>query len=488
MTAISWKNGVNGDWSTAADWSGGTVPQSTDTVTIAATGTYTLTITAAEAAASVTLAAAGATLADSSSLAVGTAMLVSAGTLALSSGGSVTGGTLTVSNLGSLLATGADSISSAIADTGAIDVASGMLSLTGGGSLGGTLSGAGTLVLGGGTYTTGGSTFASTGTLAIDGAELGGPGTIALGGTTTILDAGGQAAAFIGGNAVWQNSSVVNDSGLVEFGAYGDTGNTIVNQAGAQFNFTDDDASLNAYGGPYGTATFTNAGTLAKTSGTGTSTISATVNNTGLIQVVSGTIDLLGGGSLGGSLSGAGTLLLGGGTYTTGGGTFASTGTLVIDGAELGGPGTIALAGTTTILDAGSQLAATLGGNAVWQNSSVVNDAGLIDIGAYGDTANSITNQAGAQFNFTDDAASLNAYGGPYGTATFTNTGTLAKTSGTGTSTISATLNNTGMIKVASGTIDLVGGGSLGGSLRVRLIIIFSNLFKLLRYLGSYGG
>ncbi len=111
MTAISWKNGVNGDWSTAADWSGGTVPQSTDTVTIAATGTYTLTITAAEAAANVTLAAAGATLLDSSSRALVRPNLASSGPRTPASTRSVNGGPLKVSRPGSLLHHGANTTS-----------------------------------------------------------------------------------------------------------------------------------------------------------------------------------------------------------------------------------------------------------------------------------------------------------------------------------------------------------------------------------------
>ena len=44
MAAISWNTGISGNWSQASDWSSGTVPVSTDDVTISAAGTYTVTI------------------------------------------------------------------------------------------------------------------------------------------------------------------------------------------------------------------------------------------------------------------------------------------------------------------------------------------------------------------------------------------------------------------------------------------------------------
>ena len=54
MATINWLGG-DGDWSTAADWSGGVVPGAADDVTIGATGPYTVTVTATETARSLTL-------------------------------------------------------------------------------------------------------------------------------------------------------------------------------------------------------------------------------------------------------------------------------------------------------------------------------------------------------------------------------------------------------------------------------------------------
>ena len=44
MTAITWKNPVNGDWNVGADWSTGAIPTSADDVTISASGPYIVTV------------------------------------------------------------------------------------------------------------------------------------------------------------------------------------------------------------------------------------------------------------------------------------------------------------------------------------------------------------------------------------------------------------------------------------------------------------
>ena len=62
MTAINWKNSVNGDWNVAANWSTGTVPTLADAVTISASGPYIVTISSADVANSLTFNASGAAL------------------------------------------------------------------------------------------------------------------------------------------------------------------------------------------------------------------------------------------------------------------------------------------------------------------------------------------------------------------------------------------------------------------------------------------
>jgi hypothetical protein len=100
MAVINWKSGINGDWGTAADWSNGMVPGAATDVSIAATGTYTVTISAAEAAHSLSINAAGATVSDNSSLTIGTTLTLSAGTFALGSSGDLAGGTVKVGSQG----------------------------------------------------------------------------------------------------------------------------------------------------------------------------------------------------------------------------------------------------------------------------------------------------------------------------------------------------------------------------------------------------
>ena len=95
MASISWKSATNGDWSAASDWNPASVPDGTSDVTIGASGAgYIVTVTTAEAAHSVTLSSASATLDLTSNLTLGGEFALNAGTLLLDSGGAITGGTI----------------------------------------------------------------------------------------------------------------------------------------------------------------------------------------------------------------------------------------------------------------------------------------------------------------------------------------------------------------------------------------------------------
>lgn len=100
MTEYSWKSGIDGDWSQAADWTPGTVPNAaTADATISAAGSFTVTISAGESfsADSVTLASADATLDVDGYLGLaGTAdqLVLAAGELEIGSGGTIAGGTI----------------------------------------------------------------------------------------------------------------------------------------------------------------------------------------------------------------------------------------------------------------------------------------------------------------------------------------------------------------------------------------------------------
>ena len=116
MTAISWKNPVNGDWSNASDWSTNTVPTSADTVTISASGPYIVTISSADRANSLTFNASSAALFENAgSLTMAGALTVNSGFVSLNEAntiGSVTlaGGMLAIGN-GSALGAGTVSMS-----------------------------------------------------------------------------------------------------------------------------------------------------------------------------------------------------------------------------------------------------------------------------------------------------------------------------------------------------------------------------------------
>ena len=442
-------------------------------------------------------------------------------------------------NAGTLSKTGGTGVSrvySVLTNTGTLNAASGTLELDGGGTLAGTVKGAGTVSLGGGNFTIAGNTAVSVATFAVNGAvlKLGGnlalantlavdAGAIELNGDTlsavsayfgagtidgsgTLLTSGTSTLInlTLGGGANWINSGTVNDTNSYLYLADANGAGTLTNQAGASFNITTD-AGVQPGNGVEGR--FVNAGTLAKTGGTGTTDIYATVTNTGTIVAASGTLEFDGSGTFGGTITGAGTVAFsswsGQNSVTIAAGTTITVANLAIQGATVtlneslayagalalnngalelngynvsvnnaylgstvDGLGTLTTSGTTTIGGA------TIGGGAQWVNTGVVNASNAYLYLADGSGAGTITNQAGASFNFTTDPGtqpSNNSNG------SFTNAGTLAKTGGTGTTNIYATVNNAGTITAASGVLEFDGGGSFGGTIGGAGTVAFGN-------------
>jgi len=101
----SWVSATNGDWGTGANWSTGKVPGASTNTSIAVAGSYTATVSISEAAKSLTIDNAGATLADNASLKIGKSLSVLAGTLALGTGAEIVGGTLSLGTSAVLLST-----------------------------------------------------------------------------------------------------------------------------------------------------------------------------------------------------------------------------------------------------------------------------------------------------------------------------------------------------------------------------------------------
>ncbi|WP_222595614.1 beta strand repeat-containing protein, partial [Microcystis aeruginosa] len=262
-------------------------------------------------------------------------------------------------------------------------------------------------------------------------------------------------------------------------------------------------------------AKLNNAGTLKKTAGTGTTTISTQLNNTGTVQVQTGTLNLTGGGSSSGVLqvnSGA-NLNFGGGNHTLSDGQLTGSGIISVNGANLTvsgaivsdvnnltlSNGTLALNGTTgSTVDNLTQSGGTLSGtgevivnnNYNWTSGT---QSGTGKTTLKGTTNISTTNTKSVDTRTIENQGTVTWTNGDiylYNGATWNNTatgvfdiqgnngfyqwysnqaklnnaGTLKKTAGTGTTTISTQLNNTGTVQVQTGTLNLTGGGSSSGN------------------------
>ena len=378
---------------------------------------------------------------------------LAAGTVTLNTGATDTVHSLTT-NANARLALAGDTLTLATSSTaaGGIDLASG------------TLAGAGVLTLSGTSTWTGGNMS----------------GSVTNAGSLTVS----------GATAKYLNGTLTNAGSLtVAAGAgsiYGQaTAAAVVNQAGGTIDVQSDGTAFYQNNG----GTLTNAGTLRKSGGTGTSTINFALNNSGTVQVDSGVVSATGGGSLGGTfVVKAGTLGLDGGTFTAQAGASESgAGTLRVNGGTLSlgsgvtaanmsaanfslasgtvtGPGTLTTTGASTwtggslgnLSNAGSLTVS--GATAKYLNGTLTN-AGSLTVAAgagsiYGQaTAAAVVNQAGGTIDVQSDGTAFYQNNG----GTLTNAGTLRKSGGTGTSTINFALNNSGTVQVDSGTLSLQG-------------------------------
>jgi hypothetical protein len=458
MTTVSWASDVSGNWSTASDWAGGSVPSATSGVLINVGGIYTVTVSGPIQFSALAIAAAGATM-----------------------------------DLTAALSTSA---------TQSISVAQGVIALDN-------------------NLTTAGMVSFGLSGQSIVGATVYGGGTLVTSGTTTVNDSdsgsypGNQVALTLGG-INWTNSGAINDAGLILVGFGGETNVTLTNQATGTFDITSNDANIGFNSGA--SASFTNAGLLEKTGGAGTSNFAARIVNSGSILVSTGVLNFSGGGSIAGVVSGGGSLafsagsinltatsvaagiIVDGGTVNLGtslagqvaetSGALAATASVTLSqaysdtqgalsvasgatltvantatfgiagqsvtGAQVYGGGTLLTSGTTTVNDSdsgsypGNQVALSLGG-INWTNSGAINDAGLILVGNTGGANATFTNQATGTFDITSNDGNIGLGSGA--SAGFTNAGLLEKTGGAGTSNFAASVTNTGRILGAVGTL-----------------------------------
>ena len=111
------------------------------------------------------------------------------------------------------------------------------------------------------------------------------------------------------GTAVWSGSGIVG-SIILSNGAVWN------NEPGSVFDYQlDVSASINN-GGGITPPQFNNAGLLLKSASTGTMAVGVALNNTGTVQVSTGTVNLSGGGTSSGTFSVGSILIFSGGTFT----------------------------------------------------------------------------------------------------------------------------------------------------------------------------
>jgi hypothetical protein len=309
-----------------------------------------------------------------------------------------------------------------------------------------------------------------TGTLTWSGGDISGNMTIASNSFFDIVAGGGS--TFDGlvltnyGTVNWTNATIYS---------HGPDNAHIYNYG--LWNAQSDNTFQGGYGG--GTTLFDNLGTFLKSGNSGATDLDADVvfNNSGTINVESGTLDINGGGaSSNGDLttSGDGTInfysyvfagtntFTGLGSFVAGGASFAGpiVGTLNWDGGNLTGVMTLPTNSVLNIVAGGGStfdgLVLTNYGTVNWTNTTIYshgsNNAQIYNYGLW---------------NAQSDNTFQGAYGG--GTTLFDNFGTFLKSGNTGTTTLDSgvVFNNTGMVNVASGTLEIGGGASSGGEFTI---------------------
>jgi hypothetical protein len=344
-------------------------------------------------------------------------------------------------------------------------------------------------------------------------------------GTTTL-----NAGAMLTGTG-YLNRTMNNSSGsTVTLGSnsttlYSVTSSAVFNnQAGSVFNLAAD-ASVLANNVNLGYGTFNNAGTFQKTAGTGISTIQWFFNNTGAVNVQTGSLYLGNNGTdtgtytvssgaqlaftggtrnMNASLTGAGTVgfyggntivggpanafAISGSTSVTAGGTatFNSPTSLNTLSIQLFGNNSGTVDGTAALTvnglftwSAGNMGAQTspAAGTTTLNGGAAISGSPLLNRTLYNASGSTATFTGGGTLYFNSSSAIWNNQAGSTfnlasdgimsGTGTFNNAGTFQKTAGTNGSYISCIFNNTGTINAQTGPIYFESTGTQSGSLSI---------------------
>jgi hypothetical protein len=319
--------------------------------------------------------------------------------------------------------------------------------------IGGTIAGAFDLGLTG-DMTWSGGTLSGSGTLStLSGHTLSQSIDTALGGGRILSNAGtmnidGQIGTGFGGTTI-VNTGNLNFAGLIFEGSLGPNYAYYVTNSGTMT--LADGSNFQSYGPAYGsTSSVTNTGTIQKIAGTGTATVSASVDNTGgTINVQSGAISLSGGGTIAGTLtaSAGAAINFSGGAYILGTSTINGAGTISLTG------GTLALSGTPDLTGL------NLTGGTVSGDFSQAGNFSIAGITLSGNVA------VGGNFNLT--GGTLTGTVTPVGD--FNWTGGTISGGGTQTNAVGHTLNQSGSTGLAGGrTLNNAGTMNIDGQIGTR--------------------
>ena len=369
LQQIYWQPDASGNWTNASDWSGGEPTSTDDQVFLEPAGTspFTVTYDTTDSIYSLasnqyaTLRMTGGTLTLAADAVFGGTVNLKAGTLDLQHGWQVTGGFslsagATVDVAAGTLEINGGSLDGSITGNGNIYLEGDSTTTIGKGfsctaatleiGVNGDGFPATLALLGNASYNgnflidnysgnsavldLNGHTMTISGTSTLDGNVVG-PGTLVVEGNSTVAQGGYSDLGILDG-------ATVSDQGTMTQYQVTSLDGTLAVQKGAVWNIVTD-TSIDATGA---TTVLTNAGTFEKTDSTGISYIGANVTNSGTFAAVTGTLDV--------NYSFTNTGLISGNNIIVNG-AFSSTGTIDVVSLTLAGGGTLGgtLAGTGTI-------------------------------------------------------------------------------------------------------------------------------------------
>jgi Domain of unknown function DUF11/PKD-like domain len=294
-----------------------------------------------------------------------------------------------------------------------------------------------TLVVSGGTLTGTDNVTVST-TFNWSSGGISGASTLTLAGTCTSTWSG--TGKTLTTRTVTNQGTITHTGGVVS----GSSGAVLNNQAGATLNLQTN-AGLTWSSG--GTPILNNLGTIVQSGTTGSTSINFVVNNDNQLDINSGELALLQGGTSGGTFNVAATTTL----RVAGTHTFTATSTLTGAGAFTVTSGTINIAGTYSIagvptFNAGTT---TFSGTIAAFNASLVIATGIVNFNVYPGATLSTVSIAGGTANFSG------------GTGLTFDTVTMTSGTFTGTDTVNITTAFDWTLGTISGVANLnIGGGA----------------------------